>query len=89
MTRVKMVSQRLHCYEGVWLTNGMPFETANEFDAEELVAIGFATRAPDAPARCVTRDLTPETGASNAIAPGAGEVRKPFTYIRRDIVAAK
>jgi hypothetical protein len=76
MTKVKMIATGSHCYNGVWLKNGDPFETDCERDADELRAIGFARRADF----YQVRELTPDIGAVEP-------QRAKRTYTRRDLTA--
>jgi hypothetical protein len=85
----KLISQGVHRYNGVWLHSGVPFETLNEEDADDLVTIGYARRAPTEAPTYATREMVAQTSASDALAIDTGEVRKKRAYTRRDIVAAQ
>ncbi len=75
-----LVSTAKHKYQGRWLKPGDPF-LATATDADDLLALKFATRAP---AKIHTADMTAESDAALA-----EPQRTKRAYHRRDMVAER
>lgn len=84
MSKVSLISQGNHRYEGVWYYSGDPFEANNEVDATELCLLGFATRAKQ---QYDTRVMTPDAALDSAAKVPADKPRRP--YNRRNLVTAR
>lgn len=78
MSKIPMISNAKHTYDGKTLMPNEPFEALNEDDADELKCIGFATRAKAPTAAAVARPAaTYQTRVLVADKPVVTQVQKP------------